>query len=87
MTKDFVDAAHDVSAGVGLLLRAAPDTMKAFGVLSTAATTTKTIDTKTKALWRSRLASLCTATAVSHIIPKWRISTVLAAKRSPRRSL
>ena len=52
MTKDFVDAAHDVSAGVGLLLRAAPDTMKAFGVLATAATTTKTIDTKRRSLWR-----------------------------------
>ena len=50
MTKDFGDVAHDVTAGVGLLQRAAPDAMKAFGVLATAATASKTIDTKTKEL-------------------------------------
>ncbi len=50
MTKDFGDVAHDVTAGVGILQRAAPDAMKGFGVLATAATSTKTIDTKMKEL-------------------------------------
>ena len=50
MTKDFVDAARDVTAGVGLLQRAAPDAMKGFATLATAATATKAIDTKTKEL-------------------------------------
>lgn len=50
MTKDFGDVAHDVTAGVGLLQRAAPDAMKAFGILATAATASKTIDTKMKEL-------------------------------------
>ena len=31
MSKDFAEIAHDVIAGVGLLQRGAPDTMKAFG--------------------------------------------------------
>lgn len=50
MSKDFEEIAHDVIAGVGLLQRGAPDTMKAFGALSTAATAAKAIDTKTKEL-------------------------------------
>jgi len=50
MSKDFEEIAHDVITGVGLLQRDAPDTMKAFGALSTAATTSKAIDTKTKEL-------------------------------------
>jgi AhpD family alkylhydroperoxidase len=50
MSKDFAEIAHDVIAGIGLLQRGAPDTMKAFGVLSTAATASKAIDTKTKEL-------------------------------------
>jgi alkylhydroperoxidase family enzyme len=50
MSKDFAEIAHDVVAGVGLLQRGAPDTMKAFGSLSTAATAAKAIDTKTKEL-------------------------------------
>ena len=33
MSKDFAEIAHDVVAGVGLLQRGAPDTMKAFGSL------------------------------------------------------
>lgn len=33
MNKDFAEIAHDVVAGVGLLQRGAPDTMKAFGSL------------------------------------------------------
>jgi AhpD family alkylhydroperoxidase len=50
MSKDFAGIAHDVSTGVGLLQKRVPDTMKAFGALSTAATASKTIDTKTKEL-------------------------------------
>ena len=38
MTKDFAEIAHEVVTGVGLLQRGAPDTMKAFGALSVAAT-------------------------------------------------
>lgn len=50
MSKDFAKTAHDVVAGVGLLQRGAPDAMKAFGALATAATAAKAIDTKTKEL-------------------------------------
>ncbi len=50
MSKDFAEVAHDVITGVGLLQRGAPDTMKAFGALSTAATASKALDTKTKEL-------------------------------------
>ena len=38
MSKDFAQIANDVMTGVGLLRQGAPDTMKAFGALSTAAT-------------------------------------------------
>ena len=48
MSKDFAEIAHEVMAGVGLLQRGVPDTMKAFGALSTAATASKAIDAKTK---------------------------------------
>ena len=50
MSKDFVEISHDVIAGIGLLQRGAPDTMKAFSALSIAATAAKAIDTKTKEL-------------------------------------
>lgn len=50
MSRDFAAISHDVITGVGLLQRGAPDTMKAFGALSTAATAFKAIDTKTKEL-------------------------------------
>lgn len=50
MSKDFAEIAQDVIAGVGLLQRGAPDPMKAFGALPTAATASKAIDTKTKEL-------------------------------------
>jgi AhpD family alkylhydroperoxidase len=50
MSKDFVQIANDVVTGVGLLRRGAPDTIKAFGALSTAATASYAIDTKTKEL-------------------------------------
>jgi AhpD family alkylhydroperoxidase len=50
MSKDFVQIANNVMAGIGLLRQDAPDTIKAFGALSTAATASKTIDTKTKEL-------------------------------------
>ena len=50
MSKDYAEIAHKVIEGVGLLQRGAPDTMKAFVALSTAATASKAIDTKTKEL-------------------------------------
>ncbi|MGB9113825.1 hypothetical protein [Bradyrhizobium sp.] len=46
MSKDFAEIAHDVVGGVGLLQQAEPNTMKAFGALSMAATASKAIDTK-----------------------------------------
>ena len=50
MSKDYAQIANDVVSGVGLLRQGAPDTAKAFGSLLTAATATKTLDTKTKEL-------------------------------------
>jgi AhpD family alkylhydroperoxidase len=50
MSKDFVQIAKDVASGVGMLRQGAPDAMKAFGALSTAATASNAIDTKTKEL-------------------------------------
>jgi AhpD family alkylhydroperoxidase len=50
MSKDFVQIANDVIAGVGMLRQSAPDAMKAFAALSTAATATHAIDIKTKEL-------------------------------------
>jgi AhpD family alkylhydroperoxidase len=50
MSKDFAQIANDVITGVGMIRQGAPDTMKAFGALSTAATASKAIDTKTKEL-------------------------------------
>jgi AhpD family alkylhydroperoxidase len=50
MSKDFKQIANDVMTGVGLLREGAPDALKAFAALSTAATATKALDTKTKEL-------------------------------------
>jgi len=50
MSKDFAQIANDVISGVGLIREGAPDAMKAFAALSTAATATHVIDTKTKDL-------------------------------------
>jgi AhpD family alkylhydroperoxidase len=50
MSKDFKQTAGDVISGVGLLHQSSPDAMKAFAALSTAATASKAIDTKTKEL-------------------------------------
>ena len=50
MSKDYAQIANDVVSGVGLLRQGAPDTGKAFSSLSTAATATKALDTKTKEL-------------------------------------
>jgi AhpD family alkylhydroperoxidase len=50
MSKDFKQIAADVMDGVGLIRRAAPDTMRAFGGLSGAATAANALDTKTKEL-------------------------------------
>jgi hypothetical protein len=69
---------------VGLLRRGAPDTVKAFGSLSTAATATKVLDTKTKELMALRSVSRFTAKAALLTIPRWPISTELVVKRLPR---
>jgi AhpD family alkylhydroperoxidase len=50
MSKDFAQIAHDVIEGVGLMRHAAPDAMRGFAALSTAATATQAIDSKTKEL-------------------------------------
>src|ERR1035437_3331367 len=50
MSKGLAPCTNDVITGVGLLQRGTPDTMKAFGALSTAATASKAIDTKMKEL-------------------------------------
>lgn len=50
MSKDFVQTANDVMTRVGLLRQGAPDAMKAFASLSTAATAPNALDTKTKEL-------------------------------------
>ncbi|WGU41403.1 carboxymuconolactone decarboxylase family protein [Phenylobacterium sp. NIBR 498073] len=50
MSQDFAQVADDVIAGVGLLRHGAPEAMKAFAGLATAATSTQTIDSKTKEL-------------------------------------
>lgn len=50
MSKDNVRIAGDVIAGVGALRQAAPETMKAFASLASAATAAGSIDTKTKEL-------------------------------------
>ena len=50
MGKDYAQIANDVVTGVGLMRQGAPDTVKAFGSLSTTATATKALDTKTKEL-------------------------------------
>lgn len=50
MSKNYVERAHEVMAGVGALHKAAPDTMKAFGALASSATASNAIDTKLKEL-------------------------------------
>jgi hypothetical protein len=50
MSKDFVQSANDVIAGVGLLRQGAPNAMKAFATLSITATASHAIDTKMKEL-------------------------------------
>ena len=50
MTRDYAQIAHEVITGVGLLREAAPGPMKAFAALSTTATATGAIDSKTKEL-------------------------------------
>jgi len=52
MSKDFKEIADSVSKGMGLLLsrEGSAEAIKAFGTLSTAATASKAIDTKTKEL-------------------------------------
>ncbi len=50
MTAKFIRAADDVVAGIGLIRDGVPDSMKAFGALSIAATSSGAIDAKTKEL-------------------------------------
>jgi len=50
MAGKFTQAADDVVAGIGLIREGAPEAMKAFGSLSLAATSEKTLDSKTKEL-------------------------------------
>ncbi len=50
MSKDFTQIANDVIAGIGALRQGTPDTMKAFGALSVAATGAGALDSKTKEL-------------------------------------
>lgn len=50
MAKDFAHAANDVITGVGAIRQVAPDAMKAFGALATAATASDSIDSKMKEL-------------------------------------
>jgi len=50
MSKDYVQIANDVMTGIGALRQGAPDAIKAFAALSTAATASNAIDTKTKEL-------------------------------------
>ena len=50
MSEDFTQIANDVIAGIGALRRETPDTMKAFGALSAAATGAGALDSKTKEL-------------------------------------
>lgn len=50
MTKDFAQIANDVMSGIGILRQGSPDALKAFATLSTSATATAALDTKTKEL-------------------------------------
>jgi len=50
MSTDFKQIADDVVTGVGLLRQGSPDAMKAFAALSTAATASNALDSKTKEL-------------------------------------
>ncbi len=50
MSKEFKQIADDVTNGVGVIRQGAPDAMKAFGALASAATATHALDTKTKEL-------------------------------------
>ena len=50
MSKDFGQIANNVIVGLGLLPHGAPQTMKAFGSLATAATASTGLDTNTKKL-------------------------------------
>ena len=87
MSNDFVQIANDVISGVRLLREGAPDLMKAFGALATAATTSKAIDTKTKELMALAIGIAVTGTAVSLFTLKWPTSTGPPARRLLKRSL
>ncbi len=50
MSSDYKQIANDVVTGVGLIREGSPDSMKAFGALSVAATASKVLDTKIKEL-------------------------------------
>ena len=86
MNKDFVRIANGVMTGVGMLRQGSPDTMKAFAALSTAATASNTIDTKTKELMALAIgiAVHCDGCVAYHT--RWRISTAPRARRFLRQS-
>src|ERR1019366_9057133 len=81
MSKDFAQIANDVVTGVGLLRQGAPDTMKAFGALSTAARPPRLSTRKQRSLWHSQSASRSTATAASLTTPRWPISMEPAGRK------
>jgi AhpD family alkylhydroperoxidase len=84
MSKDFAQIANDVMTGVGAIRQGAPDAMKAFAALSTAATATNTIDTKTKELMALAIgiAVHCDGCVAYHT--KMAISTGRPVRRLPR---
>ena len=87
MSKDFVQIADDVISGVRLLREGAPDLMKAFGALATAATPSKAIDTKTKELMALAIGIAVHCDGGVAFIPKWPTSTGPPARRLLKRSL
>ena len=82
MSKDYAQIADEVVTGVGLLWQGAPDTAKAFGSLSTAATVTKVLDTKTKELMALAIGIAVHCEGSLLTTPSWPISTEPPAKRS-----
>jgi alkylhydroperoxidase/carboxymuconolactone decarboxylase family protein YurZ len=54
--------------GVGLLRQGAPDTVKAFGSLSTAATATKVLDTKQLMALAVSIAVHCEGCVAYHVL-------------------
>jgi alkylhydroperoxidase/carboxymuconolactone decarboxylase family protein YurZ len=81
MSKDFTQAADDVMTGVGLLRKAAPDAMNAFGALSAAATASKAIDTKSKELMALAIGIAVHCDGLSPTTPRWPTNTGQVARK------